>query len=121
MDVNRQFSVVSNHVEKTSIDYGDMSTLPERKTIAELLSLNPVRPVRLVQNSLDRNRAMQHHYILLSVSVAGDKIPAAACHSENIDVTTSTNCLSRGHHLQPKRLQVSEHFDLLINCLTYSK
>ena len=98
-----------------------MSPFSERKTITEGLSLNPVRPVRLLQNYLVRNRAMQYRYVLLSVSVAGGKLPAAACHTENIDVTTSTSCISRRHHMQPKRLQVSQHFELLSNFSTNSK
>ena len=92
-----------------------MSTLFERETMADGMYLNTVRPIHLLQNSLDCNRAMQHHYVLLSVSVAGGKLPAAACHTENIGVTTSTNCLSSRHHMQPKRLQVSQHSELLIN------
>ena len=59
------------------------------------------------QDSLDYNRAVRHVHIRLPMSKSSPTVLEPSCQLEDVDVTTGASLLSRCHHLQPKRLQVS--------------
>ena len=63
--------------------------------------------IRLLQDSLDHNCAMQYSDIRHAMSQFGGKLLESASYNKDDDVTTKTCRISCSHHLQPKRHQVT--------------
>ena len=71
--------------------------------------------VRLLQTRLDYNRDYHIVGVRLSMSRPTETAFEPACQNDSDDVTFKTRRVSRRHHLQPERLQVS----LSVNTLYY--